>query len=33
MSTTRASDQFTALPDEQSLAATVVALEEQLAGF
>ena len=28
MSTTQASDRFTALPDEQTLAATVVALEE-----
>jgi LUD domain len=28
VSTTHASDQFTALPDEQTLAATVVALEE-----
>jgi acyl-CoA hydrolase len=28
MSTTRASDRFTALPDDQTLAATVVALEE-----
>jgi acyl-CoA hydrolase len=28
MSTTQASDRFTALPDEQAIAATVVALEE-----
>jgi hypothetical protein len=28
MSTTRASDRFTALPDDETLAATVVALEE-----
>ena len=28
MSTTSASDRFTALPDDQTLAATVVALEE-----
>jgi acyl-CoA hydrolase len=28
MSTTHASDRFTALPDEQTLAATIVALEE-----
>jgi hypothetical protein len=28
MTTTRASDRFTALPDEHALSATVVALEE-----
>src|SRR5258708_32758528 len=28
MSTTQASDRFTALPDDQTLAATVIALEE-----
>jgi hypothetical protein len=28
MSTARASDRFTSLPDDQALAATVVALEE-----
>ncbi len=28
MSTTQASDRFTALPDDETLAATVIALEE-----